>query len=94
MTKKIDEDALILTRFRQEHGYELMPWCEQYWGDICGIKKVTKFSKFDPPFNQLPLFWNFKLDPKEIGVIEKWYLLSGKEFRKKSLPSHSGQKIL
>ncbi len=73
ITKKSDNNSIALRKFREKHGYELFPWAEQYWGDVCGLKKVDNLKAFDPPFKRTPWFWFFKLDPKDVGMKEGWY---------------------
>ncbi len=73
IVKKTDADSIALLKFRTEHKYPLMPWCEQYWGDICGIKRVQDLKDFNPPFIQTRIFWFFKLDPNDVGMKEQWY---------------------
>ena len=73
IAKKTDADSLKLLKFRQQHKIDPLPWNEQYWGDVCGIKRVMNFKEFKPPYLKTPLFWNFKLDPKNKGIAEKWY---------------------
>ncbi|MBE6370562.1 MAG: DUF4838 domain-containing protein [Lentisphaerae bacterium] len=73
ITKKSDEASIALRKFRMKHNYALFPWAEQYWGDVCGLKKVDDLKDFDPPFKRTPSFWYFKLDPKDAGVKEEWY---------------------
>ena len=73
ITKKTDEASIALRKFRVKHGYELFPWAEQYWGDVCGLKKVDNLKEFDPPYKHTPSFWHFKLDPKDVGMKEEWY---------------------
>lgn len=73
ITKKNDTNSITLRKFREKHNYELFPWAEQYWGDVCGLKKVDNLKEFDPPFKRTPWYWFFKLDPKDVGMKEEWY---------------------
>ena len=73
VAKKTDVDALKLLKFRQRHKIDPLPWNEQYYGDVCGIKRVMNFKDYKPPYLKTPLFWNFKLDPENKGFEEKWY---------------------
>jgi hypothetical protein len=80
--KKTDEDSLKLLEFREKHKMPLLPWQEQYYGDICGIRRVMDFKEYKPPFLKTPLFWYFRLDPENQGVKEKWYAGTPEQFRK------------
>ncbi len=73
ITKKSDAISAELMKFREKHGYVMFPWSEQYWGDICGLKRVAAFREYTLPYKKTPLFWNFKLDPQNVGVKEQWY---------------------
>lgn len=73
IARKSDTNSITLRKFRVKHGYELFPWAEQYWGDVCGLKKVDNLKAFDPPFKRTPPYWFFKLDPKDVGMKEEWY---------------------
>lgn len=74
ITENNDDNSITLMKFRREHGYPLMPWCEQYWGDVCGINRVAQFEEFAPPYKQTGLFWFFKLDADDVGLNEQWYM--------------------
>ena len=86
ITKKTTKDSLALIAFRQKHKINLMPWAEQYYGDVCGIKKAINFKDYDPPFVKAPRVWNFKLDPKEVGDKEKWFALGKYKSWKEMIP--------
>ncbi|MBR4662866.1 MAG: DUF4838 domain-containing protein, partial [Lentisphaeria bacterium] len=73
VAKKTDADSLKLLQFRQRHKIDPLPWNEQYYGDVCGIKRVMNFKDYKPPYLKTPLFWNFRLDPENKGIKEKWY---------------------
>ena len=73
VAKKTDADSLKLLQFRQRHKINPLPWNEQYYGDVCGIKRVMNFKEYAPPYLKTPLFWNFRLDPENRGIEEKWY---------------------
>ena len=34
-----------LRDFRVKHGFELVPWSEGYFGDVCGIKALLESEK-------------------------------------------------
>ena len=34
-----------LRDFRMKHGFELVPWAEGYFGDVCGIKALLESEK-------------------------------------------------
>ena len=70
---KTDRDSLNLLDFRVKHKIDPMPWNEQYYGDVCGIKRVKNFKAYKPPYLKTPLFWHFRLDPENKGLAEKWY---------------------
>ncbi len=71
---KTDEDSLALLKYRKAHNIPLFLGSEKYYGDLCGIDRVMNLTEYDPPFLPTPLFWKFKLDPKDVGMKEKWYL--------------------
>lgn len=70
---KTDRDSLNLLHFRKQHKINPLQWNEQRFGDVCGIKRVMNFKEYNPPYLKTPLFWNFKLDPENRGIEEKWY---------------------
>ena len=70
---KNDQDSIKLLEFRRQHKIDPLPWNEQYFGDVCGIKRVMNFKDYKPPYLKMPLFWYFRLDPENKGVAEKWY---------------------
>ena len=82
ITKPSDINSIELMKFREKNHFPLLPRCEQYWGDICGIKKISTLRDFTPPFLKTPLFWFFKLDPSDAGIREKWYLDDFQKIRK------------
>lgn len=71
---KTDADSMNLLKYRKEHNMPLFQGSEKYFGDICGINRVKNLMDYVPPFKSTPLFWSFKLDPKDEGIKEKWYL--------------------
>ena len=73
IVNKTDEDSIALLKFRQKHKLEVLDKTEQYFGDICGLKRVQDLSEFTPPYKQTELFWRFKLDPENVGEKEEWY---------------------
>ena len=79
---KTDRDALNLLDFRKQHKINPLPWNEQYFGDVCGIKRVMNFKEYKPPYLKTPLFWYFRLDPENKGVTEKWYENTPEQVRK------------
>ena len=79
---KTDRDSLNLLDFRVKHKINPLPWNEQYYGDVCGIKRVMNFKEYKPPFLKTPLFWNFRLDPENKGIKGKWYADSIAQVRK------------
>lgn len=82
ISKKTDADSLKLLQFRQRHKIDPLPWNEQYYGDVCGIKRVMNFKEYNPPYLKTPLFWHFRLDPENKGVTEKWYENTPEQVRK------------
>ena len=72
VTRKTDADTIALLEFRKRNGIEPLQTNEQYWGDICGVKRVMNFKDFTPPYIQTPLFWSFRLDQENRGIREKW----------------------
>ncbi|MBO5761479.1 MAG: DUF4838 domain-containing protein [Lentisphaeria bacterium] len=73
IVKKTDNDSIALLKFRQKHGMKILDETEQYYGDVCGLKRVQDLAEFVPPFKETALFWRFKLDPKDVGVKENWF---------------------
>ena len=73
VVNKKDADSLKLLAFREKHGFTLLPANEKHYGDICGIQRVMNFKDYLPPYLKMPLFWNFRLDPDNKGLEEKWY---------------------
>lgn len=82
VVNKTDADSLKLLSFREKHKIPLLPWNEQYYGDVCGIKRVMNFRDYQPPYLKTPLFWHFRLDPENKGVSEKWYENTPAQVRK------------
>ena len=73
IVKKTDNDSIALLKFRQKHGIKVLNETEQYYGDVCGLKRVQDLAAFEPPFKETDLFWKFRLDPKNAGEKELWY---------------------
>lgn len=42
------------------------------WGDATGMKMAEATAKYDLPIVNTPIFWHFKLDPKDVGRKENW----------------------
>ena len=79
---KNDAASLKLLAFREKHKIPLLPWNEQYYGDICGIKRVMNFKDYKIPYLKTNLFWHFRLDPQNKGVSEKWFADSAQQVRR------------
>lgn len=77
---KKDEYSIQLLRFREKHSLEILPRHENIWGDVCGLKKVQQLKDFLPPYIYTPVFWHFKLDEKDVGLQEKWFLSTASQF--------------
>ena len=73
IVKKTDNDSIALLKFRQKHNIKVLDETEQYYGDVCGLKRVQDLAAFEPPFKETDLFWKFRLDPKNAGEKELWY---------------------
>ena len=73
IVKKTDNDSIALLKFRQKHGIKVLNETEQYYGDVCGLKRVQDLAAFEPPFKETDLFWKFRLDPENAGEKELWY---------------------
>ena len=85
-----DDNSLALLKFRREHGLEEFPHHEQYWGDITGVRRVEQFKEFTPPYLRTPLFWSFRLDPKDEGQAQQWFKTAPADFRKwDKMPTNS-----
>lgn len=76
-----DDHSLALLKFRRTHGLEEFPHNEQYWGDVTGVRRVEQFKDFTPPYLATPLFWSFRLDPKDEGQAHKWSEAAPEVFR-------------
>ena len=81
VVNKKDADSLKLLAFREKYKIPLLQWNEQHFGDVCGIKRVMTFREYKPPYLKTPLFWNFRLDPENRGIAEKWYELTPAQVR-------------
>lgn len=68
-----------LLKFRKEHkefpgfDFDAMTAAEIRWGDLTGMKMAEATAKYDLPVLETPVFWYFKIDPKETGEKEKWF---------------------
>ena len=74
-------DSLKLLTFREKHKLTVLPRRELYFGDICGIGLMLAFKDYLPPYLKMPLIWNFRLDPEDKGIREKWYQHSPAQVR-------------
>ena len=81
VAKKDDKASLTLLKYRQKNNLKVLQGSEQYYGDVAGLKRVMDLAEFTPPFIKLPLFWRFRLDPKEVGEKEGWQK-AGKNYAK------------
>jgi len=76
------EHTKRLTAFREKHKDELrFPWgsvaaMEMGLGDITGLKIADTMQDYLKPWVRTDLFWQFKLDPKDVGVKEQWHKLT------------------
>ena len=52
------------------------------WGDLTGMKMAEATAKYDLPIVEIPTFWRFKLDPKDVGRKENWGATPAKVFNK------------
>ncbi|MEA2011643.1 MAG: hypothetical protein U9O87_00955 [Verrucomicrobiota bacterium] len=55
---------------------------EKSFGDVTGVQFAQLFEKKIDPIKGLPIYWNFKIDPKNIGVKEGWEKISWNEIKK------------
>jgi len=76
------EHTKRLTAFREKHRDELrLPWggvegMEMGLGDITGLKIADTMQDYLKPWVRTELFWQFKLDPEDIGLKEQWHKLT------------------
>ena len=90
VSSKKDADSIALLNYRKKHNLKLLPWNEQYYGDVCGLKRVMDFADYQPPFKVTPLFWFFRLDPQNVGVQEKWFAEGRKIYKwKEHMPTNA-----
>jgi hypothetical protein len=67
-----------LLDFRTEHKHDLaFSWLglfatETRFGDITGLRTAEQLKQYPLPWVQTALAWRFKLDPKDVGLAEKW----------------------
>lgn len=47
-------------------------YCERVWGDICNLRLAKYLEKYPLPWIKTPFKWRFKMDPKNVGLKEKW----------------------
>ncbi|MFA7174061.1 MAG: DUF4838 domain-containing protein [Kiritimatiellia bacterium] len=45
VVNKSEADSKTLLAFRRQHDLQLVPWYEEHFGDICGIKKLLALEK-------------------------------------------------
>ncbi len=75
--KKLAKAANNLLDFRKKYrkvldfNWELLFGNESTFGDVCGMA-MTKTFKGLRPFKKLPNRWFFRIDPKDIGLKQKW----------------------
>ena len=68
-----------LLKFRKEHkgfpgiDFDEMTATEIRWGDLTGMKMAEAAAEYELPILETPVFWYFKIDPKEVGEKEKWF---------------------
>lgn len=79
LRNKTPENSRKLYDFRKANKLPALPYGEQRWGDPCGVKNVGLLGEYAPPYRKMPALWNFKLDPADVGLKEKWY--AAKSFR-------------
>ena len=80
LRNKTPEKSRKLYDFRKANKLPPVPYGEQRWGDPCGVKNLGLLGEYDAPYRKMPALWNFKLDPADVGLKEKWY--ATKSFRK------------
>jgi len=82
------EYARPLLQFRQQHKNDLcLNWLgifasESRFGDVAGLKTAVRLAAYPPPWIPTALPWNFRLDPKDAGLREKWQELPREETKK------------
>ena len=95
-TEKMN-NARKLLDFRKEHPVIMgnstagATSTEIRWGDCTGLKKAKVTAEYDLPVLDTPVFWFFKVDPKNVGEKEKWYETTDAEFGKwkEQAPTHT-----
>ena len=83
------EKALALFEFRRQHKDDLRfaSWLvlfdvEGRFGDVTAVKTAARFRDYPLPWISTALAWNFRMDPQNVGLNEKWPDLSREETRK------------
>lgn len=78
-----------LAVFRREHpviwGTDIgktVTETEIRWGDLTGMKMAETLAKYDLPVLDTPVFWNFMIDPEDVGEKEGWQRLRADAFSK------------
>ncbi len=70
-TKSVN-DAIVLLRFRREHGLPDMSIYEKNLGDFCHVT-IDDFSAYALPIVDLPQYLRFRIDFQNIGEKEEWF---------------------
>ncbi|NCO33484.1 MAG: hypothetical protein AUJ92_16630 [Armatimonadetes bacterium CG2_30_59_28] len=74
---KFEHSRALLT-FRKQHKDDLqLPWLgvfatETRFGDLTGTKTAERLKDYPLPWIQTTLAWQFKLDPEDVGLKERW----------------------
>ena len=82
------ENAQALLAFRRQHRDDLaLNWLgifatESRFGDVAGLRTATRLAAYPLPWIPTALPWNFKIDPKNVGLQEKWQELPRAETKK------------
>ncbi len=86
-----------LLKFRKEHknfsgiDFDAMTATEIRWGDLTGMKMAEATAQYELPILETPVFWYFKIDPKEFGEKEKWFENTYAQYSKwgEMVPTHT-----
>ncbi len=81
------EQSQALLEFRKQHAADLhLNWmglysAESRFGDMTGLRTAERLKAYPQPWTPTGLAWNFKPDPGNVGLTEKWQELPREQTR-------------